>query len=105
MKAPVKTPGKAIELFRTKDMYGDGFIEIVIWKVPAPVAPSEHSFKYRLAYVVKGRRIVGYDNERGKGDHRHIARKSGGGRETPYRFVSPERLIDDFMADVKGAGK
>ena len=35
-----------------------------------------------------------YDNERGKGDHRHYA-----GRESPYRFVSPERLVADFDAD------
>ena len=96
MKAPIK----AIELFRTKDVHGDGFVEIVIWKIPAPVAPSEHSYKYRLVYVVKGKRIVGYDNERGKGDHRHR-----GGRERPYRFVSPQRLIEDFMADVKGVRK
>ncbi len=92
----MKAPAKAIEVFRTKDMYGDGFVEIVIWKVPAPVPPSEHPYKYRLAYVVGGKRIVGYDNERGKGDHKHR-----GGRETPYRFLSPQRLIDDFMADVK----
>lgn len=96
----MKVPIKAVELFRTKDMYGDGFVEIVIWKVPAPVAPSEHPYKYRLAYVVKGKRIVGYDNERGKGDRRHR-----GGREKPVRFVSPQQLITDFMADVKGAGK
>ena len=96
----MKAPAKATEVFRTKDMYGDGFVEIVIWKVPAPVSPSEHPYKYRLAYVVKGKRIVGYDNERGKGDHRHR-----GGREKPYRFVSPQQLIADFMADVEGARK
>lgn len=91
---------KAIELFRSKEAYGAGFVEIVIWQVPDPVSPSDHPYKYRLAYIVKGERIVGYDNERGKGDHRHFS-----GRETPYRFVSPQQLMVDFMADVEGAGK
>jgi Family of unknown function (DUF6516) len=52
--------------------------------------------KYRLFYGRPGERFVGYDNERGKGDHRHIE-----GRELRYRFVSVERLIADFLADVE----
>ncbi len=44
-------------------------------------------------------RVIGYDNERGKGDHRHL-----GGREEAYSFVNPRQLIADFMADVKGIG-
>lgn len=87
-------------VFRSKEAYGSGFIEIVIWRVPRPVPPSEHPYKYRLAYVVDGQRVVGYDNERGKGDHRHL-----GKREEKYPFVSPRRLMDDFMGDVKGTGK
>jgi hypothetical protein len=63
-------------------------------------APAEHPYKYRLAYVVDGKRIVGYDNEQGKGDHRHL-----GKRELPYRFVSPRQLVTDFMDDVKGTVK
>ncbi|MFO7642020.1 MAG: hypothetical protein R6X17_12365 [Candidatus Competibacteraceae bacterium] len=35
-----------------------------------------------------GKRIVGYDNERGKGDHKHL-----GDREQPYRFVNPRQLL------------
>ena len=89
---------KAIELFRTREQVGDGIIEIVIWHVPQPVPPSEHPYKYRLVYVVDGERVVGYDNERGKGDHKHL-----GLREEPYRFVSPRQLMDDFMRDVKGS--
>ena len=82
-------------IFRTREAYRAGFIEVVIWRVPAPVPPSEHPFKYRLAYVVSGRRVVGYDNERGKGDHRHR-----GERELPYTWISPQQLMADFMADV-----
>jgi hypothetical protein len=72
----------------------DAFVEVVVWRLPAPLAPSAHRSKYRLAYVVRGMCVVLYDNERGKGDHRHFS-----GRETPYRFVSPERLVADFDAD------
>lgn len=91
---------KATELFRTKEVHGAGVVEIVIWQVPEPVPPSEHPYKYRLVYVVEGKRMVGYDNERGKGDHKHL-----GDSEGPYRFVNPQQLMADFMADVKGAGK
>jgi len=72
----------------------DAFVEVVVWRLSAPLAPSTHRFKYRLAYVVRGVCVVLYDNERGKGDHRHFA-----GREVPYRFASPGRLMADFDAD------
>ncbi|TVR60389.1 MAG: hypothetical protein EA420_14315 [Candidatus Competibacteraceae bacterium] len=88
---------KAIELFRTKDIFGSGLIEIVIWQVPQPVPPSEHPYKYRLVYVVDGKRVVGYDNEPSKGDHKHL-----GDHEEPYRFISPQQLMADFMVDVRG---
>lgn len=91
---------KATEIFRTKETHGSGVVEIVIWRVPDPVPPSDHPYKYRLVYVVEGKRMVGYDNERGKGDHKHL-----GDREEPYRFVNPQQLMADFMADVKGIEK
>lgn len=90
----------ATELYRLKESYGSGFIEIVIWRLPRPVPPSEHPYKYRLVYVAGGDRVVGYDNERGKGDHKHL-----GDREESYCFESPKQLMADFMADVKGAEK
>ncbi|MEJ0069492.1 MAG: DUF6516 family protein [Pseudomonadota bacterium] len=82
-----------------KVVFDDGAIqEIVIWRLPAPIPPSSHGFKYRLFYGYPGRRLIGYDNERGKGDHRHI-----GDRETSYRFRDWETLIDDFLSDVAQA--
>ena len=42
--------------------------------------------------------MVGYDNERGKGDHRHIGKK-----ELRYEFVDEEKLLNDFWQDVKEA--
>ena len=88
---------KAILRLRDRSRFPDGdFVELVIWEVPTPVLPSRHKFKYSLAYIVEGQRVIGYDNERGKGDHRHY-----GKREEAYAFISLERLLDDFIADVE----
>lgn len=83
-----------------KDEHADGFVEIVIWRVPEPVPPSEHPYKYRLVYIVDGERVVGYDNERGKGDHKHIQ-----DAELPYVFQTPAQLVADFMKDVEEVSK
>ncbi|MDE3022770.1 MAG: hypothetical protein KGI54_13085 [Pseudomonadota bacterium] len=91
---------KSIKLFHTKEVYGRGFIEIVIWHVPQCVSPSAHHYKYRLVYVVDGKRMVGYDNERGKGDHKHVDN-----HEEHYHFVDPASLMTDFLSDVKGVQK
>lgn len=88
---------KAILVHRSRIVYGSGFIETVIWHLPRPTPPSEHPYKYRLAYIVDNRRVIGYDNEPGKGDHKHI-----GNRELPYMFINPDQLIADFLADVEG---
>lgn len=71
-------------------------VEMKIWKLPGATPERPHGLKYSLYFGRGGRRIVGYDNERGKGDHRHI-----GDREEPYRFVDVPTLIADFLADVR----
>jgi hypothetical protein len=68
---------------------------VTVWRVKQSVSPSEHEFKYRLAYVVAGECVLRYDNERGKGDHRHV-----GSVETPYTFSTPDQLMTDFSADI-----
>ncbi len=70
-------------------------IQMRVWRVPQSVEPSQHEFKYSLFYGRGTQRIVGFDNERGKGDHCHID-----GIERPYRFTDIERLIEDFIAAV-----
>jgi hypothetical protein len=81
---------------RFKNVNPDGSIlELVVWKVPEPVPPTDHGFKYRAVYVLDGQRIVGFDNERGKGDHCHLD-----GKELPYSFTSVEQLVEDFIAAV-----
>lgn len=87
---------RAVPLFRRRVIVAvDAFVEIVLWRVPQPVSPSAHAYKYRLAYVVRGHCVLRYDNERGKGDHRHVD-----DREEPYVFVSPEQLMTDFQSDI-----
>jgi hypothetical protein len=88
---------KASLLARTKEVRDDGsIVEVVIWELPEPLSPCVHSFKYRLFYGTASEERVRYDNERGKGDHRHV---SGG--EEPYVFSSIDRLLDDFERDVE----
>ena len=87
---------KATELFRTRIVYSEhAFAELVLWRVPVPVKGSLHEYKYRLAYVVKGICVVRYDNEVGKGDHRHF-----GAKESNYSFTTPEALLADFQRDI-----
>ena len=87
---------KATKLVSTRILYTEtAFAEIVLWRLPRSVEGSAHRFKYRLAYVVEGECVLRYDNEVGKGDHRHW-----GGRECPYAFTTPERLIADFQRDI-----
>lgn len=75
--------------------------EIVVWSIPTPVESSDHHFKYSLVYIVNGVRIVGFDNERGKGDHCHL-----NGVEHRYQFISMDQLVDDFFSEVdKRRGK
>lgn len=86
---------KAELLMRERRVLEVGFIEVIVWGLPEPLSGSTHSFKYRLAYVIDGECVLRYDNESGKGDHRHM-----GGKETTYVFISVDQLLDDFLADV-----
>ena len=92
---------KAIPLIRRRVVLApDAFAEIAVWRVPEPVPPSGHPFKYRLAYVVGGECVLRYDNERGKGDHRHAD-----GAESAYDFTTLAALLADFERDVTKGGK
>jgi hypothetical protein len=72
------------------------FAELVIWRVPEPLRGSAHRFKYRLALIENGACTVRYDNEAGKGDHKHLHE-----RQTAYRFSDIETLQADFWSDVE----
>lgn len=88
---------KATELLRTRIVYSEiAFAELVLWQLRSAVPGSAHSFKYRLAYVVRGICVLRYDNEAGKGDHRHY-----GEVESAYEFEGPDALIAAFQADIQ----
>lgn len=74
--------------------------ELVVWRLPQPVPPSTHCYKYRAAYIVERQRVIGFDNERGKGDHRH-----SDGQEFPYSFTTVEQLVEDFIAAIAARRK
>ena len=74
----------------------DRFVEVVIWRVPERIAGSPHDFKYRFAFIVDEVCVVRFDNEAGKGDHRHV-----GAVETPYAFTTVDNLVSDFWKAVR----
>jgi Family of unknown function (DUF6516) len=74
----------------------DSFVELVIWRLPEPLDGSEHNFKYRLAFVRQDICVMRYDNEAGKGDHKHLGRT-----ETNYVFSGLDQLQRDFWQDVQ----
>lgn len=71
-------------------------MEITIWLLPRPLSGSDHQYKYRMALVDGGVCVLRYDNEAGKGDHRHI-----GSREERYIFTTIEQLREDFETSVR----
>ena len=88
---------KATELLRRRIPYTEvAFAELVLWQLPAPLPGSMHSYKYRLAYVVRGVCVLRYDNESGKGDHRHFREK-----ESRYAFDGVEKLLAAFQRDIE----
>jgi hypothetical protein len=90
----------AVLLARVKEVRDDGsIVEIVVWELPEPLPPSTHRYKYRLFFGASGTNRVRYDNERGKGDHRHV-----GDQEYEYKFSTVEQLLADFQSDVERWG-
>ena len=78
-----------------RDISATEFVDIVVWEVPQAVPGSAHLYKYSYAFICDDVCVVRYDNERGKGDHRHF-----GDQETAYAFSTPRRLIADFESDI-----
>jgi len=68
---------------------------LVLWHLPSALPGSKHSFKYRLAYVVRGVCVLRYGNESGKGDHRHC-----NGKESAYAFAGADKLVSAFQSDT-----
>ena len=86
---------KAALIIHDKEFDSHGnIVEIRLWNVPSETE-RPHGIKYSLVYIVDGQRVIGYDNERGKGDHKHV-----GCDEYDYQFESLQKLKSDFLSDV-----
>ena len=87
-------------IYREKYIYADGAIrEMVLWQLPEKTSENPHGLKYWLYYGLSdGTCVVRYDNETGKGDHRHREE-----REERYKFKNVETLVEDFLEDIEKA--
>jgi len=96
---------KATLIVQAKEVRDDGsIIEIVVWELAVPLPPCVHPYKYRLFFGQSGECFVRYDNERGKGDHRHLypsGYTGGMESESAYDFTTLEVLLADFERDVE----
>jgi hypothetical protein len=89
---------QAVLLLKERRVLGeDRFADVTIWRVQDPVPGSAHGFKYRLALVVDEVCVLRFDNEAGKGDHKHV-----GAHQVPYAFTTLAQLVDDFWREVEG---
>lgn len=86
---------KATCIINSKVVTGWWIIQRTVWVLPEAGAQRPHGLKYRLFCGDAARCLVRYDNETGKGDHRHY-----GDHEEPYVFTTLEDLLADFQADV-----
>jgi len=86
---------KARCVYRKRVENGGFFVDIVVWQLPAPTPDRPHGLKYRLHCGRGAECIVRYDNETGKGDHRHY-----GKQEEAYAFKDASILLRDFAQDV-----
>ncbi|MLE30497.1 hypothetical protein EBH50_11155 [Salmonella enterica] len=91
-------PSKAV-MREIVPLSGNARDELVIWEVDPAVRASNHNYKYRLAYIVDNVCVLRYDNEAGKGDHKHI-----GNEEIATTFTTVQQLLADFWFDVRKYG-
>jgi len=91
--------GKATLILDTKTLLLDGrVLQRTVWQLPQSEPGRQHGFKYRLYCGQNGKTVVRYDNETGKGDHRHVGAQE---LETAYVFTSLVQLLKDFAQDVE----
>jgi hypothetical protein len=74
-------------------------VQTVVWELPIPLNGSPHRYKYRLYFGRRGECLVRFDNEQGKGDHKHVS-----GEEVPYVFRDIPSLLKDFRDEIERAG-
>jgi len=93
---PHNFPMKAKPIINDKRVTDTLIVERVVWQLPKVNAERPHGLKYRLyCGTLDGRCVVRYDNEAGKGDHRHY-----GEIEEHYGFTTLSALLMDFRHDI-----
>ncbi len=90
---------RATLILDSKTVLSDGrVLQRKVWQLPQVEPGRPHGLKYRLYCGLGGRTIVRYDNEVGKGDHRHLGPEEV---ESNYNFKSLAQLLKDFALDVE----
>ena len=92
---------KATLLLEFRATQGELLVQMVLWQIPRPTKDRPHGVKYRLYLGRAGETLVRYDNETGKGDHRHMG---PGEAQVPYEFRSVEKLLNDFRVECQQLG-
>ena len=92
-------PNKAILILNSKTILEDGrLIQRKIWQLASPDSSHKHGFKYSLYCGNSGVTIVRYDNESGKGDHKHVGKAEV---EIVYLYKSLQQLLIEFVSDIE----
>jgi hypothetical protein len=87
----------AILILRLREIFDGVLVEMVVWQLPAPVPGCSHFYKYRFyAGLLGDTCLIRYDNERGKGDLRHLE-----GNEEAYVFTTLNDLRSTFEREVR----
>ena len=82
----------------SKTVLSDGrIVQRRVWQLPNSTADRPHGLKYNLYCGKDGSTVVRYDNETGKGDHRHVGANEV---EEAYGFRSLAQLLIDFETDI-----
>ena len=92
---------KATLILEFRAVQGDLLLQMIIWRLPKRTKDRPQAIKYRLYLGRGGENLIRYDNETGKGDHRHVGKDE---TQSPYAFSTVERLLEDFRGDCEGLG-
>ncbi len=75
-------------------------LKAIAWKIPDDKDFPE-GIKYAFAYIHKGKRILGYDNEKAKGHHKHIVDlQTGKEMQIKIEFKDMLSLFEKFKSEV-----
>ncbi len=86
-------------ILEARDVIGGGrYLQEVRISSFSPTRELPEGIRYSLCLVdlKSGHVVLLYDVHRGKSHHRHLR-----GKESRYKFVSEDTLLDDFIRDVK----